>query len=190
MKKITTKSTRFDKEVRAEKPKRILKSKPKFDKKTKYDKPERPEPKAPAKKNKPSNTVYVSNLSYDRDRNGLKSLFSRYGSIKKIKIIVEPTTQQSRGMAFVEMGSIEEATRAIEGLTGAVIDGRNIKANYAIPEREENKRSMKVDPTEKPKKAVEKDLDYKSIQLAKKARNDAKRKSNPFIFKKATKKKV
>jgi RNA recognition motif-containing protein len=133
-------------------------------------------------KNRPSATVYISNLSYKRDRNGLKSLFSRYGKIKHIKIIVEPTTNQSRGMAFVEMSSVEEASLAIEGLDGEVIDGRTVKANFAISQKEEAKKST---PQKK-----EKDLDYKSIQLAKKAKNEAKRKSNPFQFKKATKKNV
>jgi RNA recognition motif-containing protein len=133
-------------------------------------------------KNRPSATVYISNLSYKRDRNGLKSLFSRYGKIKHIKIIVEPTTNQSRGMAFVEMSSVEEASLAIEGLDGEVIDGRTVKANFAIPQKEEAKKS--------PPQKKEKDLDYKSIQLAKKAKNEAKRKSNPFQFKKATKKNV
>ncbi len=92
-------------------------------------------------KNKPSSTVYISNLSYKRDRNGLKSLFSRYGKIKHIKIIVEPTTNQSKGMAFVEMNSIDEATSAIEELDGQVIDGRTVKANFAIPQKEEKKRT-------------------------------------------------
>jgi RNA recognition motif-containing protein len=127
-------------------------------------------------KNKPSKTVYISNLSYERDRNGVRSLFSRYGTIESIKIIVEPSTNQSRGMAFVEMLSIEEATAAIAGLNQQQIDGRTVKANYAIPMREESK-SLNAKPTSKKK---EKDLDYKAIQLAKKARNDAKRKARPF----------
>jgi cold-inducible RNA-binding protein len=125
-------------------------------------------------KNKPSATVYLSNLSYERDRNGIRSIMSRYGKIKSIKIIVEPSTNQSRGMAFVEMNSIEEATAAIEGLTGQRIDGRGIKANYAIPMKEESK------PTKEAPKKKEKDLDYKATQLAKKARNDSKRKVRPF----------
>ncbi len=135
-------------------------------------------------KNKPSNTVYLSNLSYERDRNGLKSLISKFGVIKYIKIIVEPTTLQSRGMAFIEMGSVAEATKAIESLNGKIVDGRTLKANFAIPQREETKRS-ELAPRKK-----EKDLDYKATQLAKKARNDAKRKAkeNPFIFKKVAKK--
>ncbi len=131
-------------------------------------------------KNKPSDTVYISNLSYERDRNGLKSLFSPFGIIKKIKIIVEPSTNQSRGMAFVQMGSIDEATQAIEGLQGKVIDGRTVKANFAIPERDATKKTT-VDK-------IEKDLEFKSVQMAKKARNTAKRKSNPLVFKLPTKK--
>ncbi len=137
-------------------------------------------------KNKPSHTVYISNLSYKRDRHGLKNLFSRYGSIKSIKIIVEPKTEQSRGMAFVRMGSIEEATAAIKGLNGEIIDGRTVKANFAIPQNEDFKSS---DVKEK-KAGKEKDLDFKSTQLAKKARNDARRKSNPLVYKVPTKKKV
>lgn len=133
--------------------------------------------------NKPSNTVYISNLSYERDRNGLKSLFSKFGIIKNIKIIVEPSTNQSRGMAFVEMGSIKEATAAIEALAGKVIDGRTVKANFAIPQREEAKSKVA------PKKNLNKDLKFKEIQLEKKARNTAKRKSNPLEFKLPTKKK-
>ena len=138
-------------------------------------------------KNKPSDTVYISNLNYKRDRNGLKNLFSRYGKILSIKIIVEPSTEQSRGMAFVKMGSVKEATDAIAGLNGQVIDGRTIKANFAIPQKEEFKR----DPEEKEKKKPrEKDLDFKSVQLAKKARNEKRRSSNPLVFKAPSKKKV
>lgn len=141
-------------------------------------------------KNKPSTTVYISNLSYERDRNGIRSLFKRYGTIKQIKIIVEPKTNQSRGMAFVEMGSIEEATEAIKDLNGRVIDGRTAKANFAIPQKEERKfYPAKVDK-EAPKKRKEKDLDFTSVQLAKKARNEARRKANPLKFKVATKKKT
>lgn len=136
-------------------------------------------------KNKPSTTVYLSNLSYERDRNGIKSLISKFGIIKSIKIIVEPKTNQSRGMAFIEMGTKEEAKNAIEALDGKVVDGRTLKANYAIPQKEESR--PKTPNTDTPKKK-EKDLSYKETQLAKKARNDMKRKANPFVFKKASKK--
>lgn len=128
-----------------------------------------------------STTVYISNLSYERDRNGLKSMFSRFGIIKNIKIVVEPSTNQSRGMAFVEMATVEQATKAIEALNQKIFDGRTVKANWAIPQRN-------AAPTKEAKKKIEKDLEFKSVQIAKKAKNEAKRKSNPLTFKLPSKK--
>jgi RNA recognition motif-containing protein len=125
-----------------------------------------------------NSTVYISNLSYQRDRNGLKSIFSKFGAIRHIKIIVEPKSGQSRGMAFVEMATPAQAKLAIESLNQQIIDRRTVKASWAIPERIVPAKKVSE---EKPKN--EKDLAYKDMQLAKKARNDAKRKSNPFIFK-------
>jgi RNA recognition motif-containing protein len=122
-------------------------------------------------------TVYISNLSYTRDRNGLKSMFLKYGKIKNIKIIVEPSTNQSRGMAFVEMSSAAEAKKAIEGLDQQNFDGRTVKAKYATPLKDTSISRLPA------KKVDNSDLDYVSKQLAKKARNDAKRKSNPLKFK-------
>ncbi len=126
-------------------------------------------------------TVYISNLSYERDRNGLKSMFSRFGIIKNIKIVVEPSTNQSRGMAFVEMATVEQASKAIEALNQKTFDGRTVKANWAIPQRN-------APPTKEAKKKIEKDLEFKSVQIAKKAKNEAKRKSNPLAFKLPSKK--
>src|SRR4051812_20995799 len=140
--------------------------------------------------NTKNSTVYISNLSYERDRNGIKSMFSKFGIIKDIKIIVEPKTNQSRGMAFVEMATVEEAKKAIEGLQGKIVDGRTVKTNWATPMKpgtEDRKfYPAKVDAktTKKPvKKEANRDLGFKEVQLAKKARNLAKKKANPLVFK-------
>lgn len=86
------------------------------------------------KTQKPNTTVYVSNLSYRRDEVGIKKLFTRYGHIKKIKIVIDMETEKSRGMAFVEMSTVAQAKAAIEGLNGEIIDGRTLKASWAIPQ--------------------------------------------------------
>ena len=125
----------------------------------------------------PNSTVYISNLSYERDRLGLKSMFSKFGQIKNIKIIVEPTTNQSRGMAFVEMSNDAQAKKAIEGLDQQVFDGRTVKAKFATPLKNSSRSRIPE------KKNDNKDLEYVTKQLAKKARNLAKRKANPFVFK-------
>lgn len=123
-----------------------------------------------------NNTVYISNLSYQRDRNGLKSMFSQFGEIKNIKIIVEPATNQSRGMAFVEMANPGQAKNAINELNQKVFDGRTIKVTFATPLK-----GSSVSRIEDKKNEKKKDLSYVSTQMAKKARNDAKRK-DPFNF--------
>ncbi len=133
--------------------------------------------------NTPNNTVYISNLSYERDRNGLRAIFSKFGEIKNIKIVVEPSTNQSRGMAFVEMANLDQAKSAIDGLNQKIVDGRTVKVTYAIPLRTASVSKTKEFGPKKDK--VQKDLTYVSAQLAKKARNDAKRNSNPFLFKKS-----
>lgn len=133
--------------------------------------------------NTQKNTVYLSNLSYRRDKNGVKFLCSAFGQVKNIKIIVEPSTNQSRGMAFVEMLDETQARRAIAGLDNQLVDGRTLKAKFATPLKTISmNRSAKSD---EPKKEIE----FQSKQLLKKARNDAKRKANPLVFKVAAKKK-
>ena len=127
-------------------------------------------------------TVYISNLSYERDRNGLKSLFSLYGDVRNIKIIVEPTTNQPRGMAFVEMKTVDQARKAIEGLNQHILDGRVAKATWATPQRSIYHRATMTADT---KKDPNRDLRYKDIQLMKKERNLSKRtpaKPNGFVY--------
>lgn len=127
-----------------------------------------------------NSTVYISNLSYERDRNGLKSMFSHYGEILSIKIIVEPATNQSRGMAFVEMATAAQAKKAIEGLNLKIVDGRTVKVNFATPLKASSISKRAVSEKKEPKK----DLSFLTTQLAKKARNDAKRSPDRFNFNK------
>ena len=130
-------------------------------------------------KDNTNSTVYISNLSYERDRNGLRSMFAQYGEIKNIKIVVEPATNQSRGMAFVEMANPSQAKNAINALNQKIVDGRTVKVNFAIPLKASSISKINEKRDEK-----KKDLSYVTTQMANKARNDAKRNSNPFDFKK------
>jgi RNA recognition motif-containing protein len=126
-----------------------------------------------------NNTVYISNLSYERDRNGIKSMFAQFGEIKNIKIVVEPATNQSRGMAFVEMSNAAQAKNAIEALDQKNFDGRTIKVKYATPLKASSVSRISEKRDEK-----KKDLSFVTTQMAKKARNDAKSSPDKFNFKK------
>ncbi|MEC7182037.1 MAG: hypothetical protein VXW15_04940 [Bdellovibrionota bacterium] len=77
-------------------------------------------------------TVYVGNLNYKRDQEGLKKLFSKYGKVQSVKLVMESGQDRSKGIAFIKMRKPEQAQGAIKGLNGALVDGRTLKVSLAL----------------------------------------------------------
>lgn len=77
--------------------------------------------------------LYVGNLSFNLNENGLISIFSNYGSVETAKVISDRDTGRSKGFGFVEMSSEGEAKAAIDGLNGQNHDGRAINVSEAKP---------------------------------------------------------
>jgi RNA recognition motif-containing protein len=82
--------------------------------------------------------LYVGNLSYNTTEEGLRTLFSGFGSVASTKIIFDRDSGNSKGFGFVEMSTDEEASAAIAGTNGKELDGRQIRVNEAMekPRRE------------------------------------------------------
>ncbi len=80
------------------------------------------------------NKLYVGNLSFGTTEADLETLFGSHGSVQSAKIITDRDTGRSKGFAFVEMGSDEEADAATEALNGKEIDGRALNVNEAKPQ--------------------------------------------------------
>jgi len=80
-----------------------------------------------------SKKLYVGNLSYDVDQGTLTELFSAHGTVESVNLITDRDTGQSKGYAFVEMGSEEEAKTAAEALNGSDQNGREMKVAEANP---------------------------------------------------------
>lgn len=76
-------------------------------------------------------TVYIGNLKYDRDERDIKELFSEFGKVKDVAIVLDPETEKSKGIAFVKMFEAKEANTAIKALNGANFDGRTLKVSIA-----------------------------------------------------------
>ena len=80
------------------------------------------------------NKLYVGNLSYDTTEEGLRSLFSGSGTVTSVALIKDRETGRSKGFAFVEMSTQDEAEQAIKALDGTYLDNRQIKVNKARPQ--------------------------------------------------------
>lgn len=60
--------------------------------------------------------IYVGNLSFDATESDLFELFSGVGSVQNVEIVANKYTQKSKGFAFVQMASVDEAKRAVSDL--------------------------------------------------------------------------
>ena len=89
------------------------------------------EPEASASRSKPSPArvarkpeavevttprLYVGNLSFDATESDLTELFKGVGQVVAVEVVSHRQTQRSKGFAFVQMQTTEEAQRAVQEL--------------------------------------------------------------------------
>ncbi|MCG7857709.1 RNA recognition motif domain-containing protein [Flavihumibacter sp.] len=77
--------------------------------------------------------IYVSNLGFGVQSEDLKKIFTPYGEVSSINIIMDKVTNRSRGFGFVDMPDQQSAENAMRELEGKMLDGRAIKMNEARP---------------------------------------------------------
>ena len=82
------------------------------------------------------NKLYVGNLPYTVNDEGLKELFAAAGEVTEAKVIMDKFSGRSKGFGFVTMKDDEAAQKAISEMDGKEIEGRQIKVNVARPMRE------------------------------------------------------
>ncbi len=83
--------------------------------------------------------LYVGNLAYGATNAELESLFGQFGKVTSAQVIQDRDTGRSKGFAFVEMSTDQEAQAAINGLNDKEHGGRPLTVNEAKP-RENNPR--------------------------------------------------
>lgn len=80
--------------------------------------------------------LFVGNLSFNSTEGDLLELFKQAGQVTRCDLIVDKFTNRSRGFAFIEMASQEEANRAIQMFNGKEFGGRALTVNEARPREE------------------------------------------------------
>ncbi|MBK7889398.1 MAG: RNA-binding protein [Bdellovibrionales bacterium] len=77
--------------------------------------------------------LYVGNLPYSATDQILIDTFAECGTVESAKVITDRETGRSKGFAFVEMSTDEEAAKAITRFNGADWSGRAMTVSEARP---------------------------------------------------------
>lgn len=77
--------------------------------------------------------LYVGNLAFQTTSQDLQDLFAQAGTVESAQVIEDRDTGRSKGFAFVEMSTDDEAASAIEQFNGREVAGRALTVNEARP---------------------------------------------------------
>jgi cold-inducible RNA-binding protein len=80
-----------------------------------------------------SKKLYVGNLAFSVRENNLQDLFSQHGTVESCKLMTDRDTGRSKGFAFIEMSTDDEAQAAISALDQKEYEGRALTVNEAKP---------------------------------------------------------
>jgi RNA recognition motif-containing protein len=80
--------------------------------------------------------LFVGNLSYQTGENDLQDYFAQAGAVTSVNLMLDKATGKSRGFAFVEFATTEEAQKAIEQFHNKEFQGRALTVNVAHPREE------------------------------------------------------
>lgn len=86
--------------------------------------------------------IYVGQLPYNVNESELKDLFTEFGEIGTINLVMDRFSGRSKGFGFVEMPNNSEADVAIKALNRTMFKGREIKVNQ-VQKQKRDKRSKR-----------------------------------------------
>jgi len=83
----------------------------------------------------PSRCLGVFGLSIYTTEQQLHHIFSKYGPVERVQVVIDAKSGRSRGFCFVYFENFEDAKMAKEQCTGMEIDGRRIRVDFSITQR-------------------------------------------------------
>ena len=85
--------------------------------------------------------LFVGNLSFQTTQEDLQEYFSQAGVTNSVNLMMDKFTGKSRGFAFIEFGSTDDANKAVEMFHDKDFQGRKLTVNIARPREERSPRS-------------------------------------------------
>ena len=83
-----------------------------------------------------NNRLFVGNLSYQTMERDIQDHFAAAGVVLNVNLMLDKFTGRSRGFAFVEFATPEEAQKAVDMFHGKDLGGRALTVNIARPREE------------------------------------------------------
>lgn len=81
--------------------------------------------------NEPSNTLFVSGISFDTTVEVIKAAFAPHGPVLDVRIPIDPEEKTPRGFCYVSFATMEEAMAAVQPMNGAEIEDCQIRIDFA-----------------------------------------------------------
>lgn len=85
--------------------------------------------------NQQNQKLYVGNLNFDATEDQVRELFSSFGEVQEVKIVMDRFSGRSRGFAFVRMATPDEAAKAKDALNGQPFQGKALVIDLARTEQ-------------------------------------------------------
>jgi hypothetical protein len=96
-----------------------------------HSRPQARSPRKPEPIEVTSPRLYVGNLSFDATESDLFDLFNGVGHVQNAEVVSYKHNQRSKGFAFVQMQTVEEAKRAVTELHDKEFLGRKLVVSGA-----------------------------------------------------------
>ncbi|KAF6170295.1 hypothetical protein GIB67_042985 [Kingdonia uniflora] len=96
------------------------------------------EPQSTNSINEPQTRLIAQNVPWECSIEDIQSLFEKHGRVVDVELSMFNKTK-NRGLAFVTMGSEEEAITALSNLELFELEGRPIKVSYALTQKKKPK---------------------------------------------------
>lgn len=80
--------------------------------------------------------LFVSNLPQSTNERHLREVFSRYGQVLSVKIILDRNTGKSRGFGFVKVDS-NDAENVVQHLNGYSFKGNRLSVKYDFKDQDQ-----------------------------------------------------
>jgi len=80
----------------------------------------------------PSNCLGVFGLNYSTTEVDLERIFSQYGRLEKVHLVLDGLCRKSRGYGFIHFENVDDAARAREAMYGVELQGFKLRVDFSL----------------------------------------------------------